>query len=214
MQFSHLHDTLYRDESPLSRPKHCLWKSRLIEMRLIENYVIIIIKLHTDILSVHRFRFFLHQYINGCIIVHLFFFQMNTSSKAFWPLVAAASLGVGFVGYCVYFDRKRRSAPEFREKLKASEYDLLILLTSKSYLLFRTKETKTTYYWFKRKYCRTFFPFILYRDYRIISIRLIQVIPKKCVVIFSNKFNKVKIVYLVVSYFLFDLFNLIPMKYS
>lgn len=48
---------------------------------------------------------------------------MNTSSRAFWPLVAAVSLGVGFLGYCVYFDRKRRSAPEFREKLKASKYD-------------------------------------------------------------------------------------------
>ncbi|CAF1007048.1 unnamed protein product [Rotaria sp. Silwood1] len=44
---------------------------------------------------------------------------MNPNSKAFWPLVAAVSLGVGFLGYCVYFDRKRRSAPEFREKLKA-----------------------------------------------------------------------------------------------
>ncbi|CAF0896401.1 unnamed protein product [Rotaria sordida] len=44
---------------------------------------------------------------------------MNTNSKAFWPIVAAVSLGVGFLGYCVYFDRKRRSAPEFREKLKA-----------------------------------------------------------------------------------------------
>ncbi len=45
---------------------------------------------------------------------------MNPSSKAFWPIVAAVSLGVGFVGYCVYFDHKRRSAPEFRQKLKAS----------------------------------------------------------------------------------------------
>lgn len=83
---------------------------------------------------------------------------MNTSSRAFWPVVAAVSLGVGFVGYCVYFDRKRRSAPEFREKLKASEYNLLIHLKLNSYLLFRTNETKTTYYWFKRKYCRKFFP--------------------------------------------------------
>jgi hypothetical protein len=45
---------------------------------------------------------------------------MNTSSKAFWPLVAAVGVGVSFVGYCVYFDRKRRSAPDFSEKLKAS----------------------------------------------------------------------------------------------
>jgi hypothetical protein len=45
---------------------------------------------------------------------------MNPGSKAFWPLVAAVGLGVSFVGYCVYFDRKRRSAPDFSEKLKAS----------------------------------------------------------------------------------------------
>ncbi|CAF0812580.1 unnamed protein product [Adineta steineri] len=44
---------------------------------------------------------------------------MNGSSRTFWPLVAAVGLGVSFVGYCVYFDRKRRSAPDFPEKLKA-----------------------------------------------------------------------------------------------
>ncbi|CAF1276012.1 unnamed protein product [Adineta steineri] len=44
---------------------------------------------------------------------------MTTSSKSFWPIVAAVGLGVGFVGYCIYFDQKRRNAPEFREKLKA-----------------------------------------------------------------------------------------------
>lgn len=55
---------------------------------------------------------------------------MNPSSKSFWPMVAAVGLGVGFLGYCVYFDQKRRSAPEFREKLKASQYFLLILMSS------------------------------------------------------------------------------------
>ncbi|CAF0830113.1 unnamed protein product [Rotaria sordida] len=44
---------------------------------------------------------------------------MTTSSKTFWPLVAAVGLGVSFVGYCMYFDRKRRNAPDFIEKLKA-----------------------------------------------------------------------------------------------
>ncbi|CAF0729956.1 unnamed protein product [Adineta ricciae] len=44
---------------------------------------------------------------------------MNTTSKTLWPLVAAVGLGVSFVGYCVYFDRKRRNAPDFSEKLKA-----------------------------------------------------------------------------------------------
>jgi len=54
---------------------------------------------------------------------------MNTSSKVFWPLVAAVGLGVSFVGYCVYFDRKRRSAPDFPEKLKASKYILSFLIS-------------------------------------------------------------------------------------
>ncbi|KAL4238554.1 Mitochondrial import receptor subunit TOM20 [Mactra antiquata] len=31
--------------------------------------------------------------------------------------IAAASAGICFVGYCIYFDRKRRSAPDFKEKL-------------------------------------------------------------------------------------------------
>ncbi|XP_039249681.2 mitochondrial import receptor subunit TOM20 homolog [Styela clava] len=30
----------------------------------------------------------------------------------------AAAAGVAFIGYCVYFDRKRRSDPDFRKKLK------------------------------------------------------------------------------------------------
>ena len=83
---------------------------------------------------------------------------MNASSKAFWPLVAAASLGIGFVGYCIYFDQKRRSAPEFREKLKASEYDSFIY-SDEIEFVFRTKETTTTTYdWFKRKRYSMFSP--------------------------------------------------------
>jgi hypothetical protein len=122
---------------------------------------VIIIKLYIDTLSIHSFRsYFFNAFVHIWLYNHLyvFLFQMNTSSRAFWPVVAAVSLGVGFVGYCVYFDRKRRSAPEFREKLKASEYNLLIHLKLNSYLLFRTNETKRTYYWFKRKYFRKFFP--------------------------------------------------------
>ncbi|CAF1330336.1 unnamed protein product [Rotaria magnacalcarata] len=42
---------------------------------------------------------------------------MLTTNIRFWPLVAA--VGVSFIGYCVYFDRKRRNAPDFHEKLKA-----------------------------------------------------------------------------------------------
>ena len=37
-------------------------------------------------------------------------------SKTSLGLVASA--GVCFIGYCIYFDRKRRSDPNFKEKLK------------------------------------------------------------------------------------------------
>ncbi|CAF3818103.1 unnamed protein product [Rotaria magnacalcarata] len=60
-----------------------------------------------------------NQYENYEIDVEINNEKMNPASKTFWPIVAAVGLGVGFLGYCVYFDRKRRSAPEFREKLKA-----------------------------------------------------------------------------------------------
>ena len=33
-----------------------------------------------------------------------------------------AGLGAAaFIGYCIYFDHKRRSAPDFKEKLKATK---------------------------------------------------------------------------------------------
>jgi hypothetical protein len=39
--------------------------------------------------------------------------------------LAAAGAGLlGFIGYCIYFDRKRRSDPQFKQKLKESEYYL------------------------------------------------------------------------------------------
>ena len=56
---------------------------------------------------------------------------MNAQSKTFWPLVAAVGLGVSLVGYCVYFDRKRRSAPDFAEKLKSSEWSALLVCHGK-----------------------------------------------------------------------------------
>ena len=35
--------------------------------------------------------------------------------------IAAASAGVAFVGYCIYFDHKRRSDPLFKQKLRERE---------------------------------------------------------------------------------------------
>ena len=40
---------------------------------------------------------------------------MNNTSKT---VIIAATAGVAFLGYCVYFDHKRRSAPDFKKKLK------------------------------------------------------------------------------------------------
>jgi len=39
-------------------------------------------------------------------------------SKTSLGIAAAAA---AFLGYCVYFDRKRRSDPDFRKKLKESK---------------------------------------------------------------------------------------------
>lgn len=30
--------------------------------------------------------------------------------------------GTAFIGYCIYFDRKRRSDPHFKEKLRESKF--------------------------------------------------------------------------------------------
>ena len=39
--------------------------------------------------------------------------------------VAVAGVGVCFLGYCIYFDRKRRSDPDFKKKLRASKFNKL-----------------------------------------------------------------------------------------
>ena len=36
-------------------------------------------------------------------------------------VVAASLAGAAFVGYCIYFDHKRRSAPDYKDKLRQSE---------------------------------------------------------------------------------------------
>ena len=32
--------------------------------------------------------------------------------------IVAATAGAAFLGYCIYFDHKRRSAPDFKKKLR------------------------------------------------------------------------------------------------
>jgi hypothetical protein len=36
--------------------------------------------------------------------------------------IAAGICGTLFIGYCIYFDRKRRSDPNFKRKLRESEF--------------------------------------------------------------------------------------------
>ena len=45
-------------------------------------------------------------------------------------LVAAVAGGVGlaFIGYCFYFDKKRRSDPDFKKKLRDSMFLLIFIL--------------------------------------------------------------------------------------
>ena len=35
---------------------------------------------------------------------------------------------VGFIGYCIYFDRKRRADPDFKKKLRERKCELLFFL--------------------------------------------------------------------------------------
>ena len=41
--------------------------------------------------------------------------------------ITAGIAGLSFLGYCVYFDRKRRSDPLFKQKLKESECLICVL---------------------------------------------------------------------------------------
>ena len=65
----------------------------------------------------------------------------SSIGKSYWPLVAAVGLGVGFVSYCLYFDQKRRNAPDFREKLRASSSffstEFLLILEMFFFLFFQ-----------------------------------------------------------------------------
>ncbi len=43
-------------------------------------------------------------------------------SAKFYTLCAVGLVGSMFIGYCVYFDRKRRNDPDYKKKVLASEY--------------------------------------------------------------------------------------------
>lgn len=49
-------------------------------------------------------------------------------STTFVALCAAGFAGSLFLGYCVYFDKKRRSDPDYKKKVLASEFLLSILM--------------------------------------------------------------------------------------
>lgn len=43
----------------------------------------------------------------------------TTEASSSWATVASFGIATAVLGYCVYFDHKRRSAPDFKEKLIA-----------------------------------------------------------------------------------------------
>jgi hypothetical protein len=48
---------------------------------------------------------------------------MSSLTTPQWIAVGTgAALGAAFIGYCIYFDQKRRSDPDFRKKLKERTY--------------------------------------------------------------------------------------------
>lgn len=53
-------------------------------------------------------------------------YLLNASimSGRFMALCALGLLGSLFVGYCVYFDRKRRSEPDYKKKVVAREWGM------------------------------------------------------------------------------------------
>nr|XP_020658152.1 TOMM20-like protein 1 [Pogona vitticeps] len=46
-----------------------------------------------------------------------------------WLWLAAGTCGLAFLAYCLYFDQKRRGAPNFKRRLRESEHPGLRLLT-------------------------------------------------------------------------------------
>ena len=48
-------------------------------------------------------------------------------SGRFVAVCAAGMVGSLFLGYCVYFDKKRRSDPNYKKKVLASELDNTIV---------------------------------------------------------------------------------------
>ena len=46
-------------------------------------------------------------------------------------VAVAGGLGLAFLGYCVYFDHKRRSHPDFKRKLIESITKLVFILLKK-----------------------------------------------------------------------------------
>lgn len=55
----------------------------------------------------------------------------------------AGGLGLAFVGYCVYFDQKRRSHPDFKKKLiESNQTHIFVILQNLPFLKRKKKTTK------------------------------------------------------------------------
>ena len=55
----------------------------------------------------------------SCNQIVLFLANMMSTKTA---IGIAASAGIAFIGYCIYFDHKRRSDPDFKKKLRERKY--------------------------------------------------------------------------------------------
>lgn len=50
--------------------------------------------------------------------------KLNNFTNGRGAVTLGLAAGAAFVTYCIYFDQKRRSAPDFKKKLKESMFDL------------------------------------------------------------------------------------------
>ena len=78
--------------------------------------------------------------------------NMPVSSKVAVSLCALGVVGSLFIGYCVYFDRKRRSHPDYKKKVRERKLTLLFqehvqfkILCPAISVLFISCQTKVSY---------------------------------------------------------------------
>ena len=63
---------------------------------------------------------------------------MSILSKNLGTIIVGG-LGVAFLGYCVYFDHKRRSHPDFKKRVIESKYFKMLTVISSYKIIFSFK---------------------------------------------------------------------------